>query len=212
MWHIVRGYITHVFKGHGGVVSALAFHSPFDASSVTTAQEEQTIRLITASVDTRIRIFNLTAGASTSSGGGKAEAVLEGHVSVPRGLAVSADGRWLVSGGRDSVVLIWDLLSKPSPNSAKMRKNTKNAASLTPTLVKTVPALERVEAVGILHSDDVAITGANSELSQLHFYTGGEKGIVKLWNGKGEITKNFGQEYSTSSEELEEQRQITNIL
>ena len=212
VWHIVRGYITHVFKGHGGVVSALAFHSPFDASSVTTAQEEQTMRLITASVDTRIRIFNLTAGASTSSGGGKAEAVLEGHVSVPRGLAVSADGRWLVSGGRDSVVLIWDLLFKPSPNSAKMRKNTKNAASLTPTLVKTVPALERVEAVGILHSDDVAITGANSELSKLHFYTGGEKGIVKLWNGKGEITKNFGQEYSTSSEELEEQRQITNIL
>jgi len=28
VWDIHRGYITHVFKGHGGVVSALAFNYP----------------------------------------------------------------------------------------------------------------------------------------------------------------------------------------
>ncbi|KAF8204036.1 U3 small nucleolar RNA-associated protein [Pholiota molesta] len=113
VWHILRGYTTHVFKGHGGVVSALAFHYPFDASVV-----------------------------------------------------VSADGRWLVSGGRDSVVLIWDLQSKTSTaGSAKVKKGAKKTTALTPTLVKTVPALERVEAVGILRSDD----------DMLKFYTGGEK-------------------------------------
>lgn len=206
----MRGYTTHVFKGHGGVVSALAFHYPIDASAVTAAQEEKTIRLITASVDTRIRIFNLTAGASTSSGGGKAEAVLEGHVSVPRGLDVSADGRWLVSGGRDSVVLIWDLLSKSAAGSAKSKKSS--ATTLTPVLVKTIPVLERVEAVGILRSDDPVAADAKVGLAELQFYTGGEKGVIKLWDGKGEVIKQLGQAHNVSSDELEEQRQITNIL
>src|ERR1700733_2462025 len=99
VWNFQQGYVTHVFKGHGGVVSALTFNYPQDVSSVG---REQTMRLITASVDTRIRIFHLSS-TSNSRNSGKPEAVLEGHVSVPRGLDVSRDGRWLISGGRDSV-------------------------------------------------------------------------------------------------------------
>lgn len=202
VWDILRGYVTHVFRGHGGVVSALTFNYPRDASSVT--QENQTMHLITASVDTRIRVFNLTEGASTSSGGGKPEAVLEGHVSVPRGLDVSLDGRWLVSGGRDSVVLIWDLLSK-SP-SAKVKKSNRKIPALTPTLAKTIPVLERVEAVGFLQQHDCS--------SELSFYTGGEKGVIKLWDGKkGEVLQTFGDENATvSDEDMEEQRQVVNIM
>ncbi|KDR85754.1 hypothetical protein GALMADRAFT_132409 [Galerina marginata CBS 339.88] len=211
VWDIVRGYVTHVFKGHGGVVSALTFNYPQDASSVT--QENRTMHLITASVDTRIRVFNLTEGASTSSGGGKPEAVLEGHVSVPRGLDVSADGRWLVSGGRDSVVLIWDLLSKSSSaSSAKPKKPTRKTPALTPSLIKTIPILERVEAVGFLREEE-DVGRSQSDLGKLKFYTGGEKGVIKLWDGKtGEVTQSFGQENVVASEEMEEQRQIMNIL
>lgn len=211
VWNILGGFVTHVFKGHGGVVSALAFNYPQDASSVT---QTRTMHLLTASVDTRIRLFNLTDGASTSSGGGKPEAVLEGHVSVPRGLDVSEDGKWLVSGGRDSVVLIWDLLSKSlSTNKSKSKKTNNATAPLTPTLVKTVPILERVEAVGILRSDG-KLGESDGDLNSLRFYTGGEKGVVKLWSGKkGEIVQQLGQEKAaSSSEELEEQRQISNIL
>ena len=204
VWDIVRGYVTHVFKGHGGVVSALTFLYPQDTSSVV--QENLTMHLITASVDTRIRVFNLTEGASTSSGGGKPEAVLEGHVSVPRGLDVSEDGRWLVSGGRDSVVLIWDLLSKSSAPSTKSKKSNRKTPALTPTLAKTIPILERVEAVGFLR----ALDKQNSELA---FYTGGEKGVVKVWDGKkGQVTRLCGEESTVASEDLEEQRQITDVL
>lgn len=213
VWDILRGYVTHVFKGHGGVVSALAFNYPQDASSVT--QENRTMHLITASVDTRIRVFNLTEGATTSSGGGKPEAVLEGHVSVPRGLDVSPDGRWLVTGGRDSVVLIWDLLSKsPSAASVKTKKSNQKTPALTPSLVKTIPVLERVEAVGLLRTDDDNIVGqSKKEFSKLKFYTGGEKGVIKVWDGKtGEITQTLGQESTAGSEEMEEQRQIMDIL
>jgi len=212
VWNILGGFVTHVFKGHGGVVSALLFSYPQDRSSVV---RNETMHLISASVDTRIRIFNLTEGSSTSSGGGKPEAILDGHVSVPRGLDVSQDGRWLISGGRDSVVLIWDLHAKASA-SAHPKPKKKNEAKQakqdsTPKLVNTIPVLERVEAVGILHSQDGE---EESKLETLRFYTGGEKGVVKVWNMKSAtVTQQLGNEHQcTHSEDLEEQRQITSIL
>jgi U3 small nucleolar RNA-associated protein 13 len=208
VWDIIRGFVTHVFKGHGGVVSALAFSYPQDVGSII---QNKTMHLITASVDTRIRIFNLVEGASTSSGGGKPEAVLEGHASVPRGLDVSPDGRWLISGGRDSVVLIWDLFSSSKNISpSKEKKNNKK----TPTLMKTVPILERVEAVGLLRSDDEdQFHQSKTEFDQIRFYTGGEKGIIKVWDGsKGHVIQKLGEEQTQSSAELEEQRQIVDVL
>ena len=212
VWNILGGFVTHVFKGHGGVVSALAFNYPQNMSSVT---RNQVMHLISASVDTRIRIFNLTQGASTSSGGGKPEAILEGHVSVPRGLDVSPDGRWLVSGGRDSVVLIWDLLSKSSATTtaSKGKKKKVTADVSTPTLFKTIPTLERVEAVGFLRLDDETLWQTKTGLSNLKFYTGGEKGVIRLWDAEtAKVTQELGKEHTTSSEDMEEQRQITNIL
>ena len=208
VWDIIRGFVTHVFKGHGGVVSALAFSYPQDVGSII---QNKTMHLITASVDTRIRIFNLVEGASTSSGGGKPEAVLEGHASVPRGLDVSSDGRWLISGGRDSVVLIWNLFSS-SKNLSTTTKEKKNNRK-TPTLVKTIPILERVEAVGLLCSDDDQFHHSKTEFDQIRFYTGGEKGIIKIWDGsKGLVVQKLGEEQVQTTTELEEQRQIVDVL
>ena len=206
VWDIIRGFVTHVFKGHGGVVSALAFSYPQDVGSII---QIKTMHLITASVDTRIRIFNLVEGASTSSGGGKPEAVLEGHASVPRGLDVSSDGRWLISGGRDSVVLIWDLFSSKNLSTTKEKKKSNRR---TPTLVKTIPILERVEAVGLLRSDDDQFH-SKTEFDKIRFYTGGEKGVIKIWDGsKGHVVQKLGKEQTQTSTELEEQRQIVDAL
>ncbi|EMD32645.1 hypothetical protein CERSUDRAFT_143697 [Gelatoporia subvermispora B] len=207
VWHIQRGYVTHVFKGHGGVVSALAFNYPFDPSSVV---REQKMQLITASVDTRIRIFDLSAAISKSGAPVKAEAVLEGHVSVPRGLDVSEDGKWLISGGRDSVVLIWDI-SSGHENTASKPKNAKGKGKETkfsPVLSKTIPVLERVEAVGLLHHDE-DLAGSPSGPNKLRFYTAGEKGVVKIWDAReGAVLFTLGKEQDVVDEEQEEQRQI----
>lgn len=210
VWDIVRGYVTHVFKGHGGVVSALVFNYPFDPSSVG---REQKMQLITASVDTKIRVFDLSAAAARSGAAAKPEAVLDGHVSVPRGLDVSRDGKWLVSGGRDSVVLVWDISHKSAdgakPKSSKAKGKEKDGA---PTLVKTIPVLERVEAVGLLRQDE-DLAGTTSGASQLLIYTGGEKGVVKVWDArKGEILYSLGQELETPTEDQEEQRQIVDAM
>lgn len=107
VWDIGHGYVTHVFKGHGGVISALLFRYLEDKTSLSSVEPE--LQLITASVDTRLRVFDLRHKASRA-GAGKPMAILEGHVSVPRGLDVTKDGRWVLSGGRDSVALLWSTL------------------------------------------------------------------------------------------------------
>ncbi|KAE9409103.1 WD40 repeat-like protein [Gymnopus androsaceus JB14] len=135
VWDILRGFVTHVFKGHGGVVSALKFSYPRDSGSLG---QQESMQLITASVDTRVRIFELSN--QQKSGGLKPIAVLEGHASVPRGLDVTPDGRWLISGGRDSVVLVWDL--SPLFHATESSKKGKSKA-IIPKLTKTIPILER---------------------------------------------------------------------
>ncbi|KAG5652450.1 hypothetical protein H0H81_004994 [Sphagnurus paluster] len=207
VWDIRNGYVTHVFKGHGGIVSALAFNYPQDISSVTQGGK---MRLITASVDTRIRIFDLSA--TSNSSGGKPEAILEGHFSVPRGLDVSLDGKWLVSGGRDSVVFIWDLLSKPGSTEHVGGKTKGKDKAFAPTLVKTIPVLERVEALGLLRPDE-DLTGTTSGPDCIRFYTGGENGAIKIWDGKdGSVLFTLGTEHTKISDDQEEQRQIIDVI
>jgi U3 small nucleolar RNA-associated protein 13 len=205
VWDIVRGYITHIFRGHGGVVSALAFNYPHDSSSVLQTQKMQ---LITASVDTRIRIYDLTATANKVNGVAKPEAVLEGHVSVPRALDVTQDGKWLVSGGRDSVVLLWNLASTEVRSSSKKGKSKASA----PALTKTIPVLERVEAVGFLRNDE-DLAGSSSSPHLLRLYTGGQKGVVKIWDAKGgTVLFTLGKEEPNLSEDQEEQQQIVDCI
>lgn len=87
----------------------------------------------------------------------KCAAVLDdGHVSVVRGLDFSADGSLLISGGRDKVVNVWDL--------------TKNK------LVKTILTFEQLETVGFLAPG--VIGNKNEQL----IFTGGDRGIVRLWS------------------------------
>ncbi|KAJ7631251.1 U3 small nucleolar RNA-associated protein [Roridomyces roridus] len=206
VWDIARGFITHVFKGHGGVVSALTFDYRLDPSSVN---QQHKMQLVTGSIDTRIRIFELTDNASRGTGTQKPLAVLEGHVSVPRGLDVSVDGKWLISGGRDSVVLIWDLSSLQQPPAAKGKGKDK---AIGPTLAKTVPVLERVEAVGWLHPDE-DLTGSSSASDKLRFYTGGENGVVKIWEAReGNVLFTLGTQQNKISDDEETQRQIVDVM
>jgi len=206
VWDIKRGYVTHVFKGHGGIVSALKFNFPRDPSVVT---PQNILQLITASVDTRIRIFDLTAISSKDQGALRPIAVLEGHVSVPRGLDVTPDGKWLISGGRDSVVLVWNLHAK-SPGTKSAGNAKGKGKGNIPALVQTIPVLERVEAVGLLQDGHLV---PSSSATQLRFYTAGEKGVVRIWDAKdSSVLYTLSQVVDTQADDQEEQRQILEAM
>ena len=137
------------------------------------------MQLITGSVDTRIRIFDLSAAVARTSGRPKPEAVLEGHVSVLRGLDVSQDGKWLLSAGRDSVALLWDI--SPSRTSKPINKGKEKPPE--PRLVKTIPVLDHVEAAGLLLPEErFAGSLENAKSSGFRFFIAGEKGVVTIWD------------------------------
>ncbi|KAK4684222.1 U3 small nucleolar RNA-associated protein 13, partial [Tremellales sp. Uapishka_1] len=162
VWDLEGGYVTHMFRGHGGPVSALRFNFP----DLAEGEDRKRMELLTGSTDTRVRIYDLRdAKARLVGGGGVAKPlhVLEGHVSVVRGIDVSADGKWAVTGGRDKVVLVWDLLG-----------NKKG-----PKLVQTIMALEQVESLGLLPLEQEVVGG---ERGRLHCFVAGDKGVVKIWD------------------------------
>ena len=178
IWDIRGGYVTHTFRGHSGIISALCFFAVSaqksrDGSSVavTTRRRPKRIvpeerpptgrqvsgedvqdqfRLASGGEDGKIRVWDLHKRQCVS--------VLDSHVSVIRGLDYSSDENALVSGSRDKTVIVWD------------------ARSWKPRVV--VPVLEGVECTGFL---------AHGKL----IYTGGEQGKVRLWSlGAGkEVTK-----------------------
>lgn len=168
VWDIRGGYVTHTFRGHAGVISALRFFEATGSNNETgnsakhkrkqrrkgsTTQNEEmeevrindmgltaSFRLASGSEDGKIRIWDLEKR--------KAISTLDSHVSVVRGFDFSSIENVLVSVSRDKTAILWDA------RSWKVRK--------------VIPILEGVESVGFLKD------GA-------FIYTGGENGRLRIW-------------------------------
>ncbi|KAL8843590.1 MAG: hypothetical protein Q9170_000094 [Blastenia crenularia] len=169
VWDIRGGFVTHTFRGHNGVISALHFFEAMfqepDNGKVATQKQKRRkdadredagmdgvingdtatarFRLASGSEDGKIRVWNLSRR--------KAIATLDSHVSVVRGLDFSSSLNALVSASRDKSALIWDAQTWKSK--------------------KVIPILERVEAVGFLNDST-------------HIFVGGESGKVRIWEAQ----------------------------
>ncbi|XP_030840363.1 transducin beta-like protein 3 [Strongylocentrotus purpuratus] len=147
LWDIVRQYCTHNLKGSQGVVSLVQFHP-----------DSERLHLFSVSDDSHIRIWDLQTSSCLS--------VLETHYGAVTGLSFSQDGNTLLSSGRDSVVVIWDLVM----NLAK----------------KTIPVFEPLETVVFLPEDkDFPHITPKKEKKDFCFLTAGAKGIMKVWSSTG---------------------------
>jgi U3 small nucleolar RNA-associated protein 13 len=205
VWDSAGGYATHLFRGHGGPVSALRFNFPSVAEG-----EAPRMELITGSTDGRVRIFDLRDASSRVVGGGgaaaKAKYTLDGHVSVVRAIDITADGKCMITGGRDKVVLVWDM----EGNIAKGKGKGKNDG---PKIVQTIIAGEQVETAGLLPVDEDVL---GSQDGRLKCWTGGEKGVVKIWDVQS--AKQLGQMKGVEGvdededKDEDEQRGIISIL
>lgn len=172
VWDIRGGYVTHTFRGHAGVISALHFFEVSAAEhdkntksnkkrqSRSDLQRDEDMskghdlgaafRLASGSEDGKIRIWDLAKRKSV--------ATLDSHISVVRSLDYSADSHTFVSASRDRTAIVWD---------ARTWKSR-----------KVMPILESVEAVGLLEEGTL-------------LYAGGERGRLRIWNVETgrEVTK-----------------------
>lgn len=201
VWDSEGGYVTHIYRGHGGPVSAVKFFFNEDKS---------VMELWTGSTDGRVRVFDLKdAGSRVVGGGGAAKAkhVLEGHVSVVRGIDISHDGKTAVTGGRDKVVLVWDL----SGGEQSQGKKGKGKA-VGPRVVQTIIAQEQVESLGLLPLG-TSVKGAKP--GRLLCFTGGDRGLVRIWDvlkGEEVVTMQGVEGVDGDEDEDDEQRGVLQVL
>lgn len=216
--------MTHLFRGHGGPVSALHFNFPTipeGGGGGGGGEERRRMELLTGSTDARVRIYNLRDANARVVGGGNAvkpKAVLEGHVSVVRGIDVTPDGKWAVTGGRDKVVLVWDMLSGGGETTAVEAKKGKGKAAATPAtpkLVQTIIVQEQVESLGLLPQEEQVCGAATGRWL---CYTGGDKGLVRVWDVlKGTLVAAMKgvegvDEAELDDEDDDEQRGVLSLL
>ncbi|KAF9182509.1 U3 small nucleolar RNA-associated protein 13 [Haplosporangium sp. Z 767] len=185
VWDIAGGFCTHNFRGHGGVISAVLFHP-----------DQSKWWLCSGADDCTVRVWDLKSR--------KPVAVLESHVSVIRGLAVSNSGNTLISGSRDKVVNVWDLT--------------------TMSLATTYPIYETLESIGILQKSKFQTIGNKDVSDKEMFYTAGDAGIIRIWDLKsGELIAKQKEEqgsksgvsdvlYNTESQQLVSVTSDQNIL
>lgn len=88
VWDVVRGYYTHNFRGHTGVVRLAVFHP-----------KPGQLELVTAAEDYTVKIWDLKSSSLILSS--------QCHTSLVASVAFAEDGDIMYSGGRDNVVCVW---------------------------------------------------------------------------------------------------------
>ena len=166
VWDIRGGYVTHTFRGHAGVITALRFFTTEGAESISDKKKKKARRKSKSQDDVEMELEHVDDNMATSylclaSGSEegkiriwglvqrKAISTLESHVSVVRCLQYSPRVGALISASRDKTVILWDVPSW------KVRR--------------VIPVLEGVESAGFLND------GA-------FLYTGGESGRLRVWS------------------------------
>ncbi|CAO1623246.1 unnamed protein product [Sympodiomycopsis kandeliae] len=192
VWDIAGGYITHVLRGHGGIVSAITFDLKNDR-----------MNLMSSSVDGRIRVWNLKDRPKQGAVQ-KPVAILGGHVSVVRGLSVSSDGTRMISGARDKTISLWQL--------GNVGSNKKSKAQSQWDLKESISAGEGIEACGFVDQEgDVFYTGGTSSEVRLWSFKSGSTIAVQPRGKWASSSRDASVSSSANDEEEDELQGIVGV-
>eukprot|EP00004_Rigifila_ramosa_P015521 TRINITY_DN3608_c0_g1_i2.p1 TRINITY_DN3608_c0_g1~~TRINITY_DN3608_c0_g1_i2.p1 ORF type:complete len:666 (-),score=170.35 TRINITY_DN3608_c0_g1_i2:13-2010(-) len=134
-----QSYLTHNFRGHSGVVTAVAFHA-----------KPNQMQLISASEDCSVRLWDLVDRSCV--------AVLSSHAGVPTSLAFDSTGWVLFSGGRDRVVNKWDLRSHKLINTLPVFEVVESIAIVTTAEAEPPKKKKKAEAIEKSQPKEVLVT------------------------------------------------------
>lgn len=118
VFDIENGFVTHSFKGHGSTISALKFHGELNSKDWKLASGDTT---------GLIKIWDLTKR--------KAIATLNEHGNAVRGLSFNSN--FLISGGRDDILIIWDSKSFKSKNIISAKQQVEACGFINDELIYT---------------------------------------------------------------------------
>ncbi|XP_025152449.1 transducin beta-like protein 3 isoform X2 [Harpegnathos saltator] len=174
LWDLSNHACTHNLKGIQGVVSVLKFHPDPDRNI-----------LFGTGDDVKIHGWDIINGEE--------KITLSGHFSKITSLNFHKDGNYLVSSGRDKVLILWDISSG--------------------TTVRVLPVYEGIEGAFIIDTKTPLPTFSQlCKTSDIYVASAGEKGIIKIWEMRtGRLM--YKQENSlVSMAKEEESLSITHLL
>ncbi|MBW0526658.1 hypothetical protein O181_066373 [Austropuccinia psidii MF-1] len=163
IWDARAGHCTHVFKGHGGIVSALCFDIDLKVNRT---------RLAVGSGDCRIKLWDLSNKNLIG--------LFEGaHLSIIRGLEISPDGLKMISGSRDKVLNVWSLSNSDNPGqilkTIPIYESIESIGLIHPTSSES--SLSKPKSKDKLNSKKKRKID-----NPLMVYTAGDKGIIRIWD------------------------------
>eukprot|EP00899_Mesostigma_viride_P028342 jgi/Mesvir1/8693/Mv02630-RA.2 len=164
VWDVEKGFCTHSFRGHEGMVTTVIFHP--DASR---------LQLFSGNDGAVVRVWDLNTKRCT--------ATLKSHFSAVTGLSVSEDGATLVSCGRDKVANVWDLTTHKLLRTVPVYEALE-AVHVIPSS-SSLPGAASAGAQDKPKKKSKSLPGAVAKgqaSGELHFVTAGEKGILRVWN------------------------------
>ncbi|KAG1688007.1 Transducin beta-like protein 3 [Nymphon striatum] len=170
IWDVIKQYCTHNLRGGQGVYSVVQFHPDINRLQLFGA------------VDNVIRAWDLNTSQVVAT-------FENGHFSKVTSLQFTANGNHMFSCGRDSVVIMWDIIDF-------------NA-------VKTIPVYESVEDI-ILLPYGRKFPAMNVIEDQNHFITLGSKGCFRIWSASnGKLVYTHGTEISSPLDDSGNELNIT---
>eukprot|EP00731_Ephydatia_muelleri_P022653 Em0015g236a len=152
VWDCIKNYCTHNLRGSVGVVSLVQFHP-----------DPSQLKMFSCSMDCAIRVWDLQKSCCIH--------LLSGHVSAVTSFGFSPDGHTLLSGGRDKVILVWDLTTGRNKG--------------------TVTVFEGIEGMVVIPNDARQnIKGLAASPGDIVVATAGDKGLIRLWSvASGQVLK-----------------------
>lgn len=145
LWNLQHHACTHNFKGVQGVISVLEFHPNSEKSL-----------LFGAGDNTKIFGWDITTGQE--------KIILSGHFSKITSLNFHEDGNYLISSGRDRVLILWDIS--------------------TGTSIRVLPVYEGIEGIFMISAKCLPTFITLRKSDGIYVASAGEKGIVKIWEMK----------------------------
>ncbi|GBP41953.1 Transducin beta-like protein 3 [Eumeta japonica] len=144
LWDLKHHTCTNSLRGAMGVFSVLKFHTSASQHLVFGAAD-----------DSKIRSWNFKTG--------KEHLIFSGHFSKVTSLNFTLDNKYMISSGRDKVLILWDLIEGKA--------------------MRTLPVYESIEGAVILPLT-FKIPNFQKKLATEGIYVAcaGDKGKVKVWN------------------------------
>ena len=173
IWDIEKGYATHNLRGHDSIITCVRFQP--DTTMVQ--------RMASASEDGNIRIWDLVTSSLIIS--------INEHYSAVTSIIFSSDasGYYMITGGRDKVLNIWD---------TRDFEGEGDKTTLASTALKaTVPTNESIEGMVMFPDDSVSSKNYTSPNSrEIIFATAGNRGLLRVWKllvqGANRTSRTYG--------------------